>query len=89
MVPNELYIYIYMYMFTCISFAHLKNETPLGQVIAVHSCWGSAGVYVVRKKSLGAVARCERNKLFKKCLYEGCRKYLVQVTDRVELLCCM
>ncbi|CAE7501520.1 ttn-1 [Symbiodinium sp. CCMP2456] len=36
------------------------------------------------KKVLGAISHCEKKKLYKKCPYEGTRKYLVQVSDRVE-----
>ncbi|CAK9087882.1 unnamed protein product [Durusdinium trenchii] len=38
-----------------------------------------------RKKIAGAIAYCEKRKLYKKCLYEGCRKYLVLMEDRVEV----
>ncbi|CAE7949237.1 unnamed protein product [Symbiodinium sp. KB8] len=36
------------------------------------------------KKVLGAMSHCEKKKLYKKCPYDGTRKYLVQVSDRVE-----
>ena len=41
--------------------------------------------HVPRKKIAGAIAYCEKRKLYKKCLYEGCRKYLVLMEDRVEV----
>jgi hypothetical protein len=32
------------------------------------------------------MAHCDRKKLWKKCIYEGTRKYLVITSDRVECL---
>ena len=31
----------------------------------------------------GAVSHCEKQKLYKKCPYEGVRKYLVQTSDKI------
>ena len=43
----------------------------------------------LRKKVQGAVAHCDKQKLYKKCPYEGVRKYLVQTSDKVECLSCI
>ena len=39
-----------------------------------------------RAKIRGAVQYCERKRMWKKCIYEGTKKYLVITSDRVERL---
>ena len=80
------YIYIHIYIYPChvnlmLSLAAMSGEERsmiVGVIFSDH----------LRKKIHGAIAHCEKHKIFKKCLYEGVRKYLVQTSDRVECLCC-
>ena len=69
-------------MLSCLRASFVDRTGHRIVTILLQSAW-------LRKKVLGAMSHCEKKKLYKKCPYDGTRKYLVQVSDRVECLSCI
>ena len=97
-----IYIYIYIYIYIIyisiyIYYLCFVNATcrcvpceqtrPLNRYRTFNTI--SLQLACLRKKVLGAIAHCEKKKLYKKCPYENVRKYLVLTSDKVEYLSCI